>query len=76
MDKIAEIRRLQERYPDAQTFKFGDNQKLCDELLALVRSGKKTAPAARLGISIAEPKQCQSLDDGTLPWIGTICRRW
>lgn len=31
------------RYPGAQTFKFGDNAALCGELLALVRSGRKTA---------------------------------
>ena len=31
------------RYPGAQTFKFGDNRALCDELLELVRAGKKTA---------------------------------
>ncbi|NOC84006.1 MULTISPECIES: ASCH domain-containing protein [unclassified Ruegeria] len=31
------------RYPGAQTFKFGDNPVLSSELLALVRSGRKTA---------------------------------
>lgn len=31
------------RYPDAQTFTFGDSRALCDELLALVRAGRKTA---------------------------------
>lgn len=31
------------RYPGAQTFKFGDNAALSAELLALVRSGRKTA---------------------------------
>ncbi|GIT92895.1 hypothetical protein JANAI62_33530 [Jannaschia pagri] len=29
--------------PDAETFRFGDTQVLCDEILALVRSGRKTA---------------------------------
>ncbi len=48
MEKSAEVGFLQERYPDAQTFKFGDNRKLCDELLALVRSGKKTATCGAL----------------------------
>ena len=31
------------RYPGAQTFKFGDSAELSAELLALVRSGRKTA---------------------------------
>ncbi len=48
MEKSEEVGFLQERYPDAQTFKFGDNQKLCDELLTLVRSGKKTATCGAL----------------------------
>ncbi len=29
--------------PEAETFRFGDNAKLCAEILTLVRSGKKTA---------------------------------
>ncbi len=36
------------RYPNAQTFKFGDNRMLCDELLALVREGIKTATCGAL----------------------------
>lgn len=35
-------------YPDAVTFKFGDNRKLCDDLLALVIAGKKTATCGAL----------------------------
>ncbi len=31
------------RYPGAETFQFGDGRELCDELLALVRIGRKTA---------------------------------
>jgi uncharacterized protein YhfF len=31
------------RYPGAEAFTFGDSRKLCDALLALVRSGAKTA---------------------------------
>jgi len=34
---------LQVTYPGAGTFKFGDSKALCDELLALVRAGEKTA---------------------------------
>lgn len=29
--------------PEAETFRFGDNRALCDEILALVRAGTKTA---------------------------------
>lgn len=36
------------RYPGAQTFKFGDNARLSAELLALVRSGRKTATCGAL----------------------------
>ncbi len=46
---MAEIlTQLKQRYPSAQTFKFGDNRVLCDELLALVRSGSKTATCGAL----------------------------
>jgi uncharacterized protein YhfF len=41
-----EIEDLQETYPGAGTFKFGDSQELCQSLLALVRQGKKTATCA------------------------------
>jgi len=34
---------LQKRYPGAETFKFGDNAALSEELLALVISGAKRA---------------------------------
>ena len=30
------------RYPGAVTFTFGDSRELCDEILALVRAGRKT----------------------------------
>nr|WP_170538207.1 ASCH domain-containing protein [Ruegeria arenilitoris] len=39
---------LKERYSGAETFQFGDNRALCDELLALVRSGRKTATCGAL----------------------------
>ena len=29
--------------PECETFRFGDSEALCDEILALVRAGKKTA---------------------------------
>ena len=39
---------LLDRYPGAQTFKFGDNPILSSELLDLVRAGKKTATCGAL----------------------------
>lgn len=45
------------RYPGAQTFRFGDSAALSDELLALVRAGRKTATCTHMA----------ELDDGTLP---------
>lgn len=39
---------LFDRYPDAEAFTFGDSRLLCDELLALVRAGKKTATCGAL----------------------------
>ncbi len=40
---MTDLEQLKNRYPGAQTFKFGDNAALSAELLALVRAGKKTA---------------------------------
>lgn len=37
------LRKIVDANPDAETFRFGDTPKLCAEILALVRSGKKTA---------------------------------
>jgi len=34
---------LKKRYPNAETFTFGDNRELCGRLLGLVRSGAKRA---------------------------------
>jgi len=42
------IQRLQARYPGSTTFTFGDGEALCNELLELVRSGKKTATCGAL----------------------------
>lgn len=39
---------LQARVADSITFTFGDSQELCDELLNLVRMGKKTATCGAL----------------------------
>lgn len=37
------LRAVMNRYPGAQTFRFGDSESLCSELTALVVAGKKTA---------------------------------
>ena len=34
--------------PEAETFRFGDSKALCDEILALVRAGTKTATCEAL----------------------------
>ena len=36
------------KYPQAETFTFGDGPELCAQLLALVRSGQKTATCGAL----------------------------
>ena len=39
---------LHQSYPGAETFTFGDNRELCNRLLGLVRSGRKTATCGAL----------------------------
>ncbi|WP_269585270.1 ASCH domain-containing protein [Roseibium sp. Sym1] len=39
---------LKQTYPDAEIFKFGDSEELSDQLIALVRSGRKTATCGAL----------------------------
>lgn len=39
---------LRSRFPGAESFTFGDSQALCDDLLARVRSGRKTATCGAL----------------------------
>ena len=59
--------------PEAETFRFGDSEKLCAEILALVRSGKKTATcdaAASYGKGgDAWPEVGRR--DVALNWVGT-----
>ena len=43
-----EIEDLNDRYPGAGNFRFGDNKALCQELIALVRAGKKIATCGAL----------------------------
>ncbi|WP_372571366.1 ASCH domain-containing protein [Ruegeria jejuensis] len=42
------LEEAQALYPDAEIFTFGDNRALCDELLFLVRQGRKTATCGAL----------------------------
>ena len=43
-----DIEDLQDTYPGAGTFRFGDNAALCQRLIGLVRAGKKTATCGAL----------------------------
>lgn len=63
---------LRARYPDASTFVFGDSEALCDRLLALVRSGKKTATcgAVRDYSAEGEPLPVVGRCDVALEWDG------
>lgn len=37
------LQQIVDEHPDAEPFRFGDSAKLCAEIIALVRSGTKTA---------------------------------
>ncbi|WP_116132436.1 ASCH domain-containing protein [Tropicimonas sp. IMCC34043] len=60
------------RYPGAESFTFGDSRALCDRLLALVRTGQKTATCGALrdytegGEALPEPGR----RDIALDWDG------
>lgn len=47
-DTILALNAAKARYPGAETFTFGDSRALSDRLLALVRSGAKTATCGAL----------------------------
>ena len=61
------------RYPGAETFTFGDTRALCDRLLSLVRTGRKTATCGALrdyadgGEAMPRAGRC----DIALNWDGT-----
>ncbi len=63
---------LRARYPDATTFVFGDSEVLSDRLLALVRSGKKTATCGALRDYSAEGEVLPAVGrrDIALEWDG------
>ncbi len=62
------------RYPGAETFQFGDSRELCDELLALVRIGKKTATcgAQRYFGESGEALPVVERRDIALDWDGAL----
>ena len=75
------------RYPEAETFAFGDSRALCDELLALVRAGDKraTCGAARDFGPGKEALPVVGRQDIALDWDGKpafvietveVTRRW
>ena len=60
------------RYPGAETFRFGDSEGMCAELIALVRSGRKRATCssvlnAQFGDALPEVGR----RDIALDWDGT-----
>ncbi|WP_150524088.1 ASCH domain-containing protein [Roseibium sediminis] len=64
---------IKAKYPGAQTFTFGDSKELCDELVSLVRSGKKTASCGALQefTSTDTPMPIVGRRDISLNWDGT-----
>ncbi|MCB2115006.1 MAG: ASCH domain-containing protein [Rhodobacteraceae bacterium] len=68
-DRIAA---LKARYPGAVTFTFGDSREMCEELLALVRAGKKraTCGALRDFQEGGEPPPVPGRRDIALNWDG------
>jgi len=64
---------LQDTYPGAGTFKFGDGPELCAELIALVRQGKKRATCGALSEFEVEPEAMPVVGrcDIAANWDGT-----
>lgn len=52
-----DIKQALEKYPGATIFDFGDSKELSDNLLALVRAGKKTATCAAMREYIEEKEK-------------------
>jgi uncharacterized protein YhfF len=53
---MADTEDLNDTYPGAGTFQFGDNKELCQHLIELVRKGKKTATCAAARDFADEPE--------------------
>lgn len=63
---------LQERYPGAVTFRFGDSAALSAELIALVRAGKKVATCGAVrDYEAGETPPMVGRRDIALHWDGT-----
>ena len=66
-----QIKLLQARFPNAETFTFGDNAVLCEQLLELVRCGKKSATCGALrDFDAGEPMPLVGRRDIALDWNG------
>ncbi len=64
---------LQQEYPGAVCFNFGDSEALCQRLIALARCGKKTATCGALSAyeSEGEPLPQVGRTDIALNWDGS-----
>ena len=71
--KMADTEELQDTYPGAGTFKFGDSAELCDKLIQLVRKGKKTATCGAARDFADEPEAMPVVGrcDIAATWDGT-----
>jgi uncharacterized protein YhfF len=65
------MKAIRQRYPDAVTFTFGDSAELSARLIALVRSGEKTATCGALrDFRNGEPMPSPGRRDIVLDWAG------
>jgi len=73
MESVMTLDEAKKRYPNAETFKFGDGPELCAALLALVASGAKTASCGALHEFEAggEAMPVVGRQDISLHWDGT-----
>ena len=67
------LENLSRKYPNSTTFRFGDSESLCNELLDLVREGKKTATCGALRDFEAEDEEVPAVGrrDIALNWDGS-----
>ncbi|WP_305989582.1 ASCH domain-containing protein [Roseibium sp. MMSF_3544] len=68
-----DLKHLQQRYPGAETFTFGDSEELSGDLIALVRTGRKTATCGALRDfeSGEDAMPVKGRKDIALNWDGT-----
>lgn len=65
------LKDAQRKYPTAQSFTFGDGRELCNELLSLVRIGKKRAACGALrDVGVVDPMPEVGRQDISLDWDG------